>query len=703
VVKAVNQKVWAGLPLRSDGNRYSLAPITPPTAIARTVDSSTQITLQASGGSSSLGSNAGYRYRRDGVLLNSVATASAYVDSGRSANTQYSYTATLVDSAGNESAVSAAFTALTPPASDIIPPTVPVITATALSQNSIRITLTTPSTDSGSGFRDYTLQAAITQNGPWVDLLTAVQAASFPHTHSGLTASSIRYYRVTAFDVAGNSSTSAVVQTATLGNPSEQIIITSSRASRTPLTFHMPLPDNHALSFTYCRHRLARAGFEWTHPICVEGGSFPYTHTVSGAPGMEVRYSPGYSIGLPPYYAYLYWANPSIGTHQVTITSRDQVNAVVTRTFTIVVRDANDTNYFLHFDSVNGNNANPGTPAQPKRDFGGWYLGNINDATHANKQCFYQGVFNVGGVAGCVYSSGVRLRMTNGKPKIHGSYGTGYTLRGNGAYIGFESSATQYWADGVYEDPATPTAGGFRNQHFYGGWAGGGTFRMTFRGSNNASVSGSNPSCLMNPDPVSTHQWTFHVGNVFDGVHGQACIKNYNVLDSYLEGWEVKNTSFSDSQVIHHKGGDIRRIIARGFKCIENNTNLYFEKDEWIADPVARHGLELSWSNIIAGTFGRVFGGDTVDNFQDNDNFRNNIREERSIAGSNSGIWTISDEVRQHSAQLPNGIQQNGSMGVVINSSSIAQSGLLDPVTNQLIGTARTQFLGLRGCEWVRV
>src|SRR5688572_23359393 len=112
MAKAVNPRAWA-LPLRSDGKRYSLPPITPPTAIARTVNSASQITLQASGGTSSLGTVSGYRYRRNGVLLNSVATASAYADSGLTQSTTYNYSAATVDSNGNESEASALFTATT--------------------------------------------------------------------------------------------------------------------------------------------------------------------------------------------------------------------------------------------------------------------------------------------------------------------------------------------------------------------------------------------------------------------------------------------------------------------------------------------------------------------------------------------------------------------------------------------------------------
>lgn len=217
MAKAAVQKTWA-LPLRSDGQRYSRSPISPPTAIARTVNSATQVTLTASGGSSSLGTNTGYRYRRNGALLNASPTADPYVDTGLTANTTYQYTATLIDSAGNESAISEAFAATTSTTSDTVPPTVAVITATASSASTIVIGLTTPSTDAGSGFRDYTLQVAIAAGGPWNALQTGISSAAFPITHTGLTPASTRHYRLVAFDQVGNSSISGVVNATTLAS-----------------------------------------------------------------------------------------------------------------------------------------------------------------------------------------------------------------------------------------------------------------------------------------------------------------------------------------------------------------------------------------------------------------------------------------------------------------------------------------------------
>jgi hypothetical protein len=214
VAKLANARLW-GLPLRSDGNRYSAPPISAPT-VAAVVNSASQITVTASGGASSLGSITGYRYRRNGIVVNQTPSASPLVDTGLFASTQYFYTATAVDSAGNESVPATVVSATTQSSADTTAPTAPAISATALSASTIRIALTVASTDSGgSGFRDYTLQSAIAAAGPFTDLVTAMAGAAFPYTHSGLPGSTTRYYRLRAFDNAGNNSTSAVVSATT--------------------------------------------------------------------------------------------------------------------------------------------------------------------------------------------------------------------------------------------------------------------------------------------------------------------------------------------------------------------------------------------------------------------------------------------------------------------------------------------------------
>jgi hypothetical protein len=429
VVRAVNSKTWTGLPLRSDGNRYSVPPISPPTAIARTINSSSQITLQASGGSSSLGTNTGYRYRRNGQLLNSVATASAYVDSGLTPATAYSYTATLVDSVGNESAISEVFVGTTTVASDSIPPSVPVITPTVLSASTIRVALTTPSTDAG-GFRDYTLQTSVTAGGPWTDLLVAVQAASFPFTLSGLTPSSTRYFRAIAYDTTGNSSTSAIVNATT--------------SSAQPGQESDPLPPVRSLIVVYPRApgtapEVGSATFplahraNWHHSQVpyrvyahVQGGMEPYTHSITNAS------APGLSIdavtGLISY------DGPMAAPITYTYTARDKHGTQISTTHTITQDDAR----FKIFSMSGNDTTGDGTFGNPWRNFG-----RVASSTTGDQICIFRGGPGSYSVAG-LYNNGVTQRTVttaNFTPTT-----TSFELTGTASVV---NSAIGYEVNGV--------------------------------------------------------------------------------------------------------------------------------------------------------------------------------------------------------------------------------------------------------------
>lgn len=89
-----------------DGNGSggdTTAPNTP-TNLAATAASNSQIDLSWAASTDNVGV-AGYKIYRDGTYLKSVTTTSTS-DTGLSANTQYCYTVSAYDTAGNESAQS---------------------------------------------------------------------------------------------------------------------------------------------------------------------------------------------------------------------------------------------------------------------------------------------------------------------------------------------------------------------------------------------------------------------------------------------------------------------------------------------------------------------------------------------------------------------------------------------------------------------
>ncbi len=217
--KTPTPRTWA-LPLRSNGLRFSRAPITPPT-LSAVVDSSSQITVTASGSTSTLGTVSTYRWRRNGVLLNGgTPSASPLVSSGLSAGTLFQFSATAVDSAGNESALSNVVSATTTASGDSTAPSVPGShNMSVINSNTLRSAWVASTDTGGSGLAGYLVERATSAGGPWTQVTPApITAATFDHT--GLPSSTTFFARVRAVDNAGNPSDYSLIASATTASTS---------------------------------------------------------------------------------------------------------------------------------------------------------------------------------------------------------------------------------------------------------------------------------------------------------------------------------------------------------------------------------------------------------------------------------------------------------------------------------------------------
>jgi len=142
---------------------------------------------------------AGYRIYRDGGPTSIASTAStSYSDTGLIANTNYDYTVSAYDGAGNESAVSTNSAAITLP--DTTAPTVPSnLSAVTITGSQIDLSWNA-STDSGgsslAGYRIY-------RDGNPMAIGTT---ANTNYSDTGLTADTSYSYAVTAYDSADNES-----------------------------------------------------------------------------------------------------------------------------------------------------------------------------------------------------------------------------------------------------------------------------------------------------------------------------------------------------------------------------------------------------------------------------------------------------------------------------------------------------------------
>ncbi len=182
-------------------------PPTPPTALAATASSSTQIGLTWTASTDNV-SVTGYRVERcTGTGCTSFAqigtsTVTSFSDSGRTASTSYSYRVRATDAAGNLSNYSNTAPIITLSGPDTTPPTAPSsLVATASSSTQIGLTWTA-STDN-VGVTGYRIERC-TGSGcsSFTQIGTTTGATTF--SNSGLTTSTSYSYRVRATDAAGN-------------------------------------------------------------------------------------------------------------------------------------------------------------------------------------------------------------------------------------------------------------------------------------------------------------------------------------------------------------------------------------------------------------------------------------------------------------------------------------------------------------------
>ncbi|WP_130779961.1 glycoside hydrolase family 48 protein [Cellulomonas biazotea] len=151
---------------------------------------------------------AGYDVYRGTTKVGTVSTGTSFTDTGLTASTAYSYTVRAFDAAGNVSAASSALSVTTKATpSDTTAPSVPTITSSSSTVNSVTLGWSA-STDNtgGSGLAGYDVYRGNTRVG---------QTTGLTFTDTGLTASTAYSYTVRARDVAGNVSAASTAVSVT--------------------------------------------------------------------------------------------------------------------------------------------------------------------------------------------------------------------------------------------------------------------------------------------------------------------------------------------------------------------------------------------------------------------------------------------------------------------------------------------------------
>lgn len=187
--------------LTTAGTADTTAPSTP-TGLTASAASASQINLNWSASTDNVGV-AGYRVFRNGSQI-ATPTGTSYSDSGLSASTQYSYTVSAVDAAGNASAQSGSVSATTQTVSPPTDTTAPTISISApsgqLSAGTTQTSLTVSTNENATCSYATTAGVAFTS----MTGFSSTGGTSHGATLSGLANGSSYTYYVKCRDSAGN-------------------------------------------------------------------------------------------------------------------------------------------------------------------------------------------------------------------------------------------------------------------------------------------------------------------------------------------------------------------------------------------------------------------------------------------------------------------------------------------------------------------
>jgi chitodextrinase len=194
---------WVHLPAPYEDS----VPPTPPTGLTATGITSSSVNLSWTASTDNVGVT-GYNILRNGTKVG-TSTTTSYTDNGLASNTQYTYTVTASDAAGNVSAPSNSVTVTT--AADTTPPVISNVSASP-AQTTATVTWTTDKPSSSQVA--YGTTTAYGSTTP----LDSTLVTAHSQTISGLTPGQPYHFSVTSTDGSGNTASSPDGTFATLAN-----------------------------------------------------------------------------------------------------------------------------------------------------------------------------------------------------------------------------------------------------------------------------------------------------------------------------------------------------------------------------------------------------------------------------------------------------------------------------------------------------
>lgn len=491
------------------------------------------------------------------------------------------------------------------------------------------------------------------------------------------------------------------------------------------LTATLVYPRPNAETTANARHRRAPSGIEWSVPVVIHGGGWPYRYTLTTAPS-------GATIGetLPVDwltngfgdYGTITWSNPTVGTHTFAGTVYDQFGVEIPFSFTLEVIDRENTTYFVFLDAATGNDSTgTGAYSSPKQTITGWYGPDKNDSANASKQVFYRAGTYFVTDAPVLGGSGQQLDMTSGKAKVHVAYpGESVTLDcENIAYWDWESSANDIFVAGfTWINPTVSESSQVRKQFIRAVPAGDRftAWKNHFTGNADSSANNSNSSAVMLDAGLSATD-SYHVvrSNTFDGLNEMDFVLVYGSQYLVFEDNKIINGYTADEGWgCFLKARGIAHVTVRANDGHESGITLpllFFSSytdgaDEDRSDIEACFNRYASTDSTTGAAgagaigIGQSLTGSTGNHYGAFYSFRNNYKHPHmGFIGVQAGTFEFSYDCIEHSGTYTNGVYSINSTVSPSFSNCAIDTSLFNASSLLLTGAPRTTYSGTHGCE----
>jgi hypothetical protein len=463
-------------------------------------------------------------------------------------------------------------------------------------------------------------------------------------------------------------------------------------------------PRTDAEMSAYSRYALAPSDIPWRAPISVSGGAWPFYYELTTAPsGMTI----GAQYGDTDY-GIMSWASPTVGSHSIVVKVTDQDATEVTRSWTLVVEDKDDTDYFVYCDSVDGSNSNDGSYNAPFLNFLGWYgttpgaSTGSSSVTFPNRQAFYfGGTYRTDAITDPQGAPDRVVWQSGRKPGVH---------------VAIPGETVVFDCTDYYIDTASMVDAAFIGVEFVNGnQVNSGTkhsywrldnpsrcmaFETTFGATTGGTTGGTNSACIMFTGLDTSYATISHC--TFDNPQGSDFLLNYSVLYIVCEGNVINGyVNESNGHAFYLKSNGARYVSIRNNRGDCSDEFVQIDYNIQATHPNLYDDIEICWNSIISDGAPIRFGGSNGGTVEQTYVYRNSLQGTVDLAHSSEALDIESTPNVIYEKNVMEGVGLAAAAELTVTNDSTTQTdvtGWLNASTNLLEGDGLA-YLGTHGAE----